>query len=424
VKAPSEAILIRGRGPLRGSVEISGAKNSVLKLIAATLLARGTSRLTNVPNVLDVDVMGELARSLGADLVWDAPAGLVTVDVPEFVAPEADYDLVRRIRGSFAVLGPLLARCGEARVALPGGDAIGSRGVDLHVAGLERLGAVVEIEHGYVVARTGGLRGATIWLDIASVGATENLLMAATLAKGTTVIDNAAREPEIVDLAAMLTAMGARIDGAGTSTLTIEGVDELHPVEHETVPDRIVAGTFAIAAAMTGGSIEVRKGRAEHLEIPLDKLTDAGAHVELTASGFRVSLDGRPRAVDVATLPYPGFPTDLQPLFVALLSVSEGTALVTENVFEGRFTVIDELIRLGADLRTDGHHVLVRGRPRLSAAPVRASDIRAAAALLLAGLVADGETRVLEVHHLDRGYAGFVEQLRSLGGDVERVPLI
>ncbi len=421
MSAPADAILIRGGGPLRGSVSVSGAKNSVLKLIAASLLARGTTRLTNVPNVLDVDVMGELVGSLGAHFTWDAPAGVVTVDVPDVVSPEADYDLVRRIRGSFAVLGPLVARCGEARVALPGGDAIGSRGVDLHVAGLERMGAVVEVEHGYVVARSGGLRGTALWLDIASVGATENLLMAATLAKGTTVIDNAAREPEIVDLVAMLTAMGARIEGAGTSTLTIEGVDELHPVEHETVADRIVAGTFAVAAAITGGDIEIRRGRAEHLEIPLHKLSDAGAQIELTRDGFRVALEGRPRAVDVATLPYPGFPTDLQPLFVALLTVSEGTALVTENVFEGRFTVIDELIRLGADLRTDGHHVLVRGRRRLSAAPVRASDIRAAAALLLAGLVADGETRVLEVHHLDRGYAGFVDQLRSLGGDVERV---
>jgi UDP-N-acetylglucosamine 1-carboxyvinyltransferase len=418
---PEEIILIRGGARLDGEVSVTGAKNSVLKLLAACLLAPGRSTLRNVPDVLDVAVMGDLLRGLGVALEWDPAAGVVQVDVPEQTAHEADYELVRRIRGSFVVLGPLLARCGRARVALPGGDAIGSRAVDLHVAGLERLGARVEVEHGYVVASTTGLRGTSLWLDIPSVGATENLVMAATLARGTTVIDNAAREPEIVDLCTMLASMGARIGGAGTSTITIEGVDRLRPAEHETVPDRIVTGTFAIAAAMTGGDVFIRGGRAEHLEIPLEKLVAAGATVDVCPAGLRVALAERPRAVDVATLPYPGFPTDLQPLFISLLSVAAGTALVTENLFEGRFTFIDELIRLGADLRTDGHHVLVRGRRRLSAAPVRAPDIRAGAALVLAGLVADGETEVREVYHLDRGYSGFVEQLRGLGADVRRV---
>ncbi|MHB8339724.1 MAG: UDP-N-acetylglucosamine 1-carboxyvinyltransferase [Mycobacteriales bacterium] len=416
-----EVVRVVGRARLAGEVTVAGAKNSVLKLLAASLLAPGRTTLTNVPDNRDVDVMGELLRRLGAVLTHQSAESTVTVDVPEAPDHEADYDLVRRIRGSFAVLGPLLARCGRARVALPGGDAIGSRSVDLHIAGLQRLGADIEVEHGYVVASAGQLHGASLWLDIPSVGATENLLLAATLAKGTTVLDNAAREPEIVDLATMLCEMGARIQGAGTPTLVIEGVDALSPTAHRTVPDRIVAGTFAVAAVMTRGDVTVRQARVEHLEIPLDKLVSVGAHVEATPDGFRVFMADRPRAVDVATLPYPGFPTDLQPMFIALLSVAEGTALVTENVFEGRFAFVDELTRLGADVRADGHHVLVRGRPHLSAAPVRAPDIRAGAGLVLAGLAADGVTEVGEVHHLDRGYPGFADQLAGLGADVRRV---
>ena len=416
----SDVLRVRGGSRLVGEVVVTGAKNSVLKLLAATLLAPGRSTLLGVPDIADVAIMGTLLRSIGADLHHDAAAGTVTVDVPEVIADFADYEVVRQIRGSFVVLGPLLARCGRAQVGLPGGDAIGSRQIDLHLTGMERLGARVSVEHGYVVAQCPRLAGAPIWLDIPSVMATENILLAAVLAKGTTVIDNAAREPEVADLARMLVSMGARIEGEGTSTLRIEGVERLTPVTHEAVPDRIVAGTFAVGAVMTRGDVFVRGGRADHLDIPLSKLTDAGAQIDVTPDGFRVRMEGRPRAVDVSTLPYPGFPTDLQPLFVAMLSVSDGTAIVTENMFDARFSFVDELARLGADVRTDGHHVIVRGRPELSSAPVRASDIRAGAGLVLAGLAADGVTEVRGVSHIDRGYAGFAEQLRGLGADVER----
>lgn len=417
---PADRFLVRGGARLAGEVTVTGAKNSVLKLLAATLLAPGRSTLTAVPDILDVSIMGDLLRGLGAELHHDAAAGVVTVDVPAEIGDEADYDLVRRIRGSFVVLGPLLARRGRARVGLPGGDAIGSRKIDLHVSGLQKLGAEVHVEHGYVVAE-GSLTGASIWLDIPSVMATENILMAAVCAKGTTVIDNAAREPEVVDLMAMLTAMGAEISGAGTSTVTIDGVDGLTPVAHRTVPDRIVAGTFAVAAAMTCGDVTIRGSRPDHLEIPLAKLVDAGASVERVADGFRVEMANRPRAVDISTLPYPGFPTDLQPQFVALLSIADGTSIVTENIFDARFVFIDEITRLGAEVRTDGHHVIVRGRPQLSSAPVQTSDIRAGAALVLAGLVADGVTEVHEVSHIDRGYSDLVSQLCGLGADVQRV---
>ena len=409
-----------GPARLAGEVTVTGAKNSVLKLMAAALLAPGRTTLTEAPRILDVTIMSEVLRRLGCGVDVDGPT--VTIDVPDRPGHEADYDLVRRMRASICVLGPLLARCGEAKVALPGGDAIGSRGLDMHVAGLQRLGATVDNEHGFLIARAPRLAGAQVWLDFPSVGATENLLMAAVLAKGTTVIDNAAREPEIVDICEMLVQMGARIGGAGTSTLEVEGVEELHPVEHETVPDRIVAGTFAIAATMTRGDVTVRRGRAEHLEIALDKLTTAGATVERLPDGFRVAATERPRAVDVVTLPYPGFPTDLLPQVMALNSVAEGTAMVTENVFDGRFMFIGELARLGADIRTDGHHAVVRGRERLSAAPVRTHDIRAGAGLVLAGLAADGTTHVGEVHHIDRGYQDFVAQLQGLGADVTREP--
>ncbi len=415
-----DRFVVHGGARLAGEVTVHGAKNSVLKLLAATLLAPGRSTLTNVPDILDVAIMGDLLRSLGAEANHDAATGVVTVDVPETVGDVADYDLVRRIRGSFVVLGPLLARRGRARVGLPGGDAIGSRQIDLHLAGMSRLGAEIGVEHGYVVAEAGALVGAPIWLDIPSVMATENLLMAAVLAKGTTVIDNAAREPEVADLATMLAAMGAQVAGIGTSTLTIEGVEGLHPVEHEAVPDRIVAGTFAIGAVMTRGDVTVHRACAEHLDMPLTKLTEAGARVDLTADGFRVRMDRRPRPVDVSTLFYPGFPTDLQPLAIALQAVSDGPSMLTENVFDGRFAFVDELARLGADVRVSGHHVSVRGRRQLSSAPVQVSDIRAGAALILAGLVADGVTEVFDSGHVDRGYAGFDAQLRALGADVTR----
>ena len=410
-----------GGAPLVGDVKVTGAKNSVLKLMAAALLAPGRSTISQVPAILDVDIMAELVRRLGCDV--DSTAGQLVIDVPDVIGDEADYDLVRRLRASISVLGPLLARCGGARVALPGGDNIGSRGLDLHVAGLQKLGAQMESEHGYLIARAPrGLTGTTVWLDFPSVGATENLLMASVLAKGTTVIDNAAREPEIVDLARMLQAMGAKVEGAGSSTIEIQGVSGLSPTAHATVPDRIVAGTFAMAAVMTRGDIEIRGARPEHLEIVLDRLVGCGAAVSALDDGFHVSMDERPTAVDIVTLPYPGFSTDFLPFIVALNAVAEGAAMVTENVFEGRFRFIQELARLGADVRTDGHHAIVRGRERLSGAPVVATDIRAGAGLVLAGLVAEGVTTVSEIHHIDRGYAGFVDQLRALGADVVREP--
>lgn len=414
-----ERFQVVGGGRLAGEVTVTGAKNSVLKVMAACLLAEGTSTLRNVPDIGDVPIMAEVLRGLGADVDDNVPE--VRVTVPREIGYEADYEHVRRIRGSICVLGPLLARCGRARVALPGGDAIGSRSLDMHVTGLQKLGATFESEHGYLVATAPKLSGAEVSLDFPSVGATENVLMAAVLADGTTVIDNAAREPEIVDLCEMLVAMGARVGGIGSSTLVIDGVDALAPTTHVTVPDRIVAGTFAIGAVMTGGDVTVHDARADHLRLPLDKLVQAGAYVEERADGFRVAMERRPAAVDVVTLPYPGFPTDLQPLAIALASISDGAAFVTENIFEGRFMFIDELVRLGADVRTDGHHAVVRGKERLSGAPVRATDIRAGAGLVLAGLVADGVTEVADVFHVDRGYAGFVDQLRSLGADVTRL---
>ena len=314
-----------------GEVSVSGAKNSVLKLMAAALLAEGTTTITAVPDILDVAIMSEVLRRLGCVVVRGE--GSVAITVPAMPGHEADYDLVRRMRASIAVLGPLVARCGQAKVALPGGDAIGSRGVDMHVAGLVKLGATVESEHGYLIARAPRLTGAQVWLDFPSVGATENLLMAAVLAKGATTIDNAAREPDIVDLCHLLVAMGAQLGGIGTSTLEIEGVETLHPTTHETVPDRIVAGTWAYAAALTRGDVFVRGGRAEHLQTALDKLTLAGAVVSVEPGGFRVRMDERPRAVDVVTLPYPGFPTDLQPIMLTLNAIADGTAMITENVF-------------------------------------------------------------------------------------------
>ena len=412
-----------GRASLRGEVRVTGAKNSVLKLMAAALLAEGTTTLAEVPDILDVEIMSELLRRLGCDVDRDVEAGKLAMTVPDRPGHQADYDLVRRMRASICVLGPLVARVGHADVALPGGDAIGARALDMHVDGLRRLGATVEHEHGFIMAKAPqGLRGATVWLDFPSVGATENILMAAVLAKGTTVIDNAAREPEIVDLCTMLGEMGAQIAGAGTSTIEVAGVDSLRPASHVTIPDRIIAGTFAFAAGMTQGDIYVRNARAEHLEIALDKLTTAGGSVEVDRDGFRVRMDRRPRAVDVVTLPYPGFATDLLPVVVGLNAVAEGAAMVTENVFESRFMFVQELVRLGADIRTDGHHAIVRGKERLSGAPVQAHDIRAGALLVLAGLVADGVTTVSDAHHIDRGYPGFVQQLRALGGEVTREP--
>ncbi len=413
---------IQGGARLAGEVYVSGAKNSSLKLMAVALLAPGVTTIHAVPNIVDVTIMAELLRRLGCTVSYDATSETVVIEVPEVIEHRADYDLVRRMRASIAVLGPLVARTGAADVALPGGDAIGSRGLDMHTAGLERMGATVTNEHGYLVvhAPLEGLIGTQVFLDFPSVGATETLLMAGVTANGTTVIDNAAREPEIVDICNMLVRMGAQIEGIGSHLLTITGVSALNPVEYTTVSDRIVAGTWAVAAAITQGDITVHNANPDHLAIALEKLVTAGAIVNKTGTGFRIQMERRPTAIDIATLPYPGFPTDLQPQFIALNAIAEGSAMVTENLFEGRFRFVQELSRLGAEVRTDGHHALIRGRTGLSGAPVEATDIRAGAGLVLAGLVADGETTVHAVDHIDRGYVNFEKQLTLLGADIVR----
>ncbi|MEK6442381.1 MULTISPECIES: UDP-N-acetylglucosamine 1-carboxyvinyltransferase [unclassified Pseudonocardia] len=414
-----EHFAVRGGARLTGTVDVVGAKNSVLKLMAAALLAEGTTTLTNCPEILDVPLMADVLRSLGCTV--EVVGDTVTIDVPAEPGDQADYRSVSKLRASVCVLGPLVARCRRAVVPLPGGDAIGSRPLDMHQAGLRKLGATTEIEHGRVVATAEGLHGAQIWLDFPSVGATENILMAAVLAEGTTIIDNAAREPEIVDLCLMLQQMGAKLEGVGSSTLTVHGVTGLQPTAHRVIGDRIVGATWAFAAVMTRGEVTVRGVDPHHIDLVLDKLRTAGAETSIEPDAFTVAMPGRPRAVDFVTLPYPGFATDLQPMAIALSAVADGTSMITENVFEARFRFVDEMVRLGADARTDGHHAVVRGVDRLSSAPVWASDIRAGAGLVLAGLCADGETEVWDVDHIDRGYPRFVENLASLGADVSRV---
>lgn len=413
---------VTGGRPLTGDVTVVGAKNSALKLMAATLLAPGRTELSNVPDILDVAVMSELLRRLGCTVDRDVDAGTVAVDVPETVGHRADYELVRAMRASISVLGPLVARFGQADVAVPGGDAIGSRGLDLHASGLEALGATVRVDHGYLLAEAPhGLVGAPVSLEFPSVGATENILMACVLARGTTVISGAAREPEISDLVDLLVGMGAQIEGRDTSELVVTGVERLHPVRHRVVGDRIAAGTWVFAAAATGGDVTVHGIDPAHLSIVLDLLDDAGVAIEHEGNALHVSASRkRPRAFDVVTLPYPGFPTDLQPFALVYDAVARGSAMVTENLFEARFRTVQELARLGADVRVDGHHALVRGKERLSGAPVVGSDIRAAAALVVAGLVADGVTTVEGVAHVDRGYPHFDADLRALGADVVR----
>lgn len=414
-----ERFLVTGGNRLSGEVAVGGAKNSVLKLMAASLLAEGTTTITNCPDILDVPLMAEVLRGLGAHVELDG--SVVRITSPDEPKYEADFAAVRQFRASVCVLGPLVGRCKRARVALPGGDAIGSRPLDMHQAGLRQLGADCNIEHGCVVASADVLRGAEIQLEFPSVGATENILMAAVVAEGVTIIHNAAREPDVVDLCTMLSQMGAQIEGAGTSTMTITGVPRLHPTEHRVIGDRIVASTWGIAAAMTQGDISVTGVDPAHLQLVLHKLHDAGATVTQTDDGFRVVQYERPRAANIATLPFPGFPTDLQPMAIAIAAIAEGTSMITENVFEARFRFVEEMVRLGADARTDGHHAVVRGIPQLSSAPVWSSDIRAGAGLVLAALVADGETEVHDVFHIDRGYPLFVENLTSLGAEIERV---
>ena len=414
---PAQSSIRVGRsGPLHGSVRVAGAKNSVLKLMAASVLAPGRFTIANVPRIADVAWMGELLERMGATV--DQDGDVLTIDVPEQLIPEAPYELVERMRASIVVLGPLLARCGEARVSVPGGDDFGHRPIDMHLKGLEELGATFTTSHGYIEGRADGLTGTRVLLEFPSVGATENLLMAAVLAKGTTVIDNAAREPEIADLASFLNRMGAEITGAGRSTITVHGVERLVPVEHTVIPDRIEAATYLAAVGVAGGEISIEGARADHMDMLIRKLGEMGLRVSPSLGGLWAAAPQRLTAIDVSTLPYPGVATDYKPLFVAMLATADGVGIVTENIFAGRFRYADELVRMGADIRVEGHHAVVRGLPVLSGAPVRAPDIRAGAALVVAGLAADGETVIGDAHHVARGYQDLVGNLASLGADV------
>lgn len=412
-------LVVRPSGPLSGVVPISGAKNSVLKIMAATTLASGRFTLRNVPAIADVAWTGELLTGMGMTVRHEDD--VLTIDSPPDLVPEAPYELVERMRASIVVLGPLLARFGHARVALPGGDDFGPRPIDMHLRALEALGAEFTMAHGYIEGRADRLIGTRILLDFPSVGATENALMAAVLAKGTTVIDNAAREPEIADLASCLNRMGAQILGAGTSTITIEGVEELTPVEHTVVPDRIEAATYLAAVGVAGGEITLEGARPDHMTMLVQKLGEMGMRISPDPDGLWALRTKRLRSVDVSTLPYPGLATDYKPFLVVLLAFADGVGIVTENLFSGRFRYVDELVRMGADIRTESHHAVVRGQDRLSGAPVRAPDIRAGAALAIAGLGADGETVVAGAEHIDRGYERFVDKLRAIGADIERI---
>jgi UDP-N-acetylglucosamine 1-carboxyvinyltransferase len=421
--ADEPTIAVRGNGSLQGTVTVPGAKNSVLKLMAATLLSDGTFELTNVPDIADVTIMGDLLEAIGVVIERPSSGRLLLTDTGD-LTPVAPYELVERIRASINVLGPLLTRCGHVRLSMPGGDDFGARPIDMHVAGLEAMGATFKFSHGYLEAFADRLHGADITFDFPSVGATENLLTAAVLAEGRTTIDNAAREPEIADLCEFLIAMGARISGVGTSTLVVDGVERgsLRPVRHDTVPDRIQAATYLAAVAVAGGELLVDGVLPEHMTMLLERFTDMGLDISTTRSDrqLRVIAPDRLRSIDVATLPYPGIATDYKPLIITMLSVADGVGIVTENLYPGRFRYVEELQRLGADVRTSGHHAVVRGVSRLSGAPVRAHDIRAGAAMVVAGLAAEGETQISGVHHIDRGYDDLVGRLAAVGAHIER----
>ena len=415
-----EKILIQGGVPLSGEVRISGAKNAALPLLFAALLAPGQHRLCNVPDLRDIDTAAKLLSTMGARVERDGDCCLIDSDRIQSV--EAPYDLVRTMRASVLVLGPLLARLGHARVSLPGGCAIGARPINLHLKGLEAMGAEIRLDHGYVEARCERLRGARIYLDLPTVGGTENLMMAACLARGTTWLENAAREPEILELAEALRAMGARIEGAGTDTIRIEGVESLSPMDYRVMPDRIEAGTFMVAAAITGGDVLIRGAVAAHNEALISKLLEAGVSIVEDGELLRVRRDGKLRSVNLRTRTFPGFPTDMQAQFMALMCLAEGTSLISENVFENRFMHVCELQRLGADICIDGHSATVKGVSRLHGAPVMATDLRASASLILAGLAAEGTTEISRIYHLDRGYERIEEKLQALGARIRRLP--
>ena len=414
-----EKLKVTGGCRLCGEVKASGAKNAALPILAASLLTADDLVLHNVPHLSDIRTMGKLLGGLGMSVEREAET--VTLNAKELTTLTAPYELVKTMRASIVTLGPMLARFGEARVSLPGGCAIGARPVDQHIKGLQMLGADVEIDHGYVVAKAKRLKGAHIVTDMVTVTGTENLLMAATLAEGTTVIENAAREPEVVDLADCLIAMGAKIRGAGTPVIEIEGVDCLHGAEHSVLPDRIETGSFLVAALMTRGDVTVTHAAPHTLDIVLDKLREAGANIRLGENWIRVSIDERPRAVSVRTVPHPGFPTDMQAQFMALDTIAQGTGRITETIFENRFMHVPELQRLGANITVEGHTAVVTGVESLSGANVMATDLRASASLVIAGLVASGETIVDRIYHLDRGYDHMEVKLAALGAQIERI---
>ncbi len=418
-----ERLIIKGGNRLNGTVKISGAKNAVLPIIAATLLGQDKETcLDEVPNLDDVKTISEVLRTLGVAVRHDIEKNQLYVDASKIENVTAPYDLVRKMRASFLIMGPLLARLGAAKISLPGGCAIGTRPIDLHLKGFEALGAKIEIGHGDISATApNGLNGARIYLDFPSVGATENILMAASMAQGQTILENPAQEPEIVDLANYLNIMGAKIRGAGTNVIKIEGVPKLIARDYAIIPDRIEAGTYMIAAAMTRGDVYIENAISEHLKPVIAKLKEAGVTVIEDVEGIRVTTDKRPRAVDIKTLPYPGFPTDMQAQFMAMLTISEGTSMVTETVFENRFMHVDELRRMGAKIKIDGRTSLVEGVEKLTGCQVKATDLRAGAAVVLAGLVAEGTTQVGYIHHIDRGYDNLVEKLVNLGADIKRV---
>ena len=410
--------LVQGSRSLDGGIQIGGAKNSALKLMAASLLAEGLTSLSNVPDIADVAIMVELLEAMGVEV--QRTGHRIDISVPHEIEPVAPYHLVERMRASISVLGPLLARIGRATVAMPGGDDFGSRPIDMHLQGLEQLGATFTHQHGDIQAQAEVLKGAEVFLEFPSVGATENLLMAAVLARGTTTIENAAREPEITDLANFLSQMGALIDGIGTSRLRVDGVERLEPISYEVIPDRIEAATYLCALAICGGELHLENARAEHMEMLLRKLEEMGMHISEGNGGVRAKVTERLRSADVSTLPYPGLATDYKPFLVAALSVASGAGMVTENIFAGRFRYVDELVRMGAEIKAEGRHAVVRGVERLSGAPVRAHDIRAGAALVIAGLGADGETIISDAHHVDRGYEDLAGKLSSVGAQVSR----
>lgn len=412
-----KSYLVDGPSSLEGTVRTSGAKNSTLKLMAASLLVPGKVVLERVPQITDVELMAQVLERLGATVKREGSR--LHVDASGELSEVAPYELVTKMRASIQVLGPLLARLGHARVAMPGGDAIGSRPIDLHLQGLERMGAKFTSQHGYVEGVAERLTGVYSLLEFPSVGATENILMAAVLARGRTTIENAAREPEIQDLAAFLNACGADVKGAGTPTITIEGVEGLHSGRHAVIPDRIEAGTYAIAAVATRGDVTLTDVYPQHIELALLKLEDSGAEITRADGEVRVCMSRRPTTLDLVTLPYPGFPTDLQPPMMVLLSQAHGSSILTENVFESRFLFVDELNRMGAHIRIEGHHAVIRGVESLSGAPVRSPDIRAGAALVLGGLCAQGRTTVYDAGHIERGYEDFIIKLRTLGAEIE-----